>query len=723
MKIYSMTATFGKLEHETLTLQPGLNIIEAPNEWGKSTWCAFLVNMLYGIDTRARTTGAVIADKERYAPWSGAPMSGSIRLNWDGRDITIERRSTARIPFGEFKAYETDTGIEIPELNATNCGQQLLGVERSVFTRAGFLRFSDLPVTQDDSLRRRLNNLVTTGDENGAGDKLAQQLRDLKNKCRYNRSGLLPQAENEREQLRNQLDDLHSLNQQAEQIRIAQSQLEGYIEKLENHGDALRYAAAQENIRKVDEAVKAADAAKERLNAMLAVIDRLPSREAAEQNLHTSQQLQEQQRSLEMESAMLPPLPQTPAVPAHWQGTEPTEAVAAAMADLAENERLEHSRKKTGTLIGIFSVLAIAALAAAAVLCFGLNMIEPQLMLLVGGGVALCSLILIVVAIVRSGKFRKAQDILFDRHPGLTPNAWVAEASAYADAWYGYEVLRNNAQQLRSELESRVASVQQQMDALTDGMTMADSQRRWTQTIAAWDTLADARREASQTELHAKTLRSLIQPVQPPKFPDELTIGEAENAAALTEARIRQRQLHTKLGQCIGQAEAIGSESLLKARLDTLNRRITRLEDTYYALEMAQDSLREATMQLQRRFAPRIAKRAQTIFGKLTDGRYDKLILNQDLSLNTSAENEDTLRSAQWRSDGTADQLYLALRLAVAEELTPHAPLVLDDALVRFDDARLQKAMAILKEEAQERQVIVFTCHSREKLLEEKVCM
>ena len=45
-----MTATFGKLEHRTLTLQPGLNIIEAPNEWGKSTWCAFLENMLYGTD-------------------------------------------------------------------------------------------------------------------------------------------------------------------------------------------------------------------------------------------------------------------------------------------------------------------------------------------------------------------------------------------------------------------------------------------------------------------------------------------------------------------------------------------------------------------------------------------------------------------------------------------------------------------------------------------------
>ena len=64
MRIYKMTATFGKLEHDTLTLEPGLNIIEAPNEWGKTTWCTFLVTMLYGLDTRVKTRKTGLADKE-----------------------------------------------------------------------------------------------------------------------------------------------------------------------------------------------------------------------------------------------------------------------------------------------------------------------------------------------------------------------------------------------------------------------------------------------------------------------------------------------------------------------------------------------------------------------------------------------------------------------------------------------------------------------------------
>ena len=54
MKLISMTATFGCLAHETLTFSDGLTLIGAPNGRGKSTWCAFLRTMLYGLDTRQR---------------------------------------------------------------------------------------------------------------------------------------------------------------------------------------------------------------------------------------------------------------------------------------------------------------------------------------------------------------------------------------------------------------------------------------------------------------------------------------------------------------------------------------------------------------------------------------------------------------------------------------------------------------------------------------------
>ncbi len=714
MKIYSMTATFGKLEHETLTLKPGLNVIEAPNEWGKSTWCAFLVNMLYGLDTRAKTTKNLLADKDRYAPWSGAPMAGRIDLNWNGRDITIERRTRGRLVFGEFLAYETATGLEIPELNGTNCGSVLLGVERSVFTRAGFLKLTDLPVTQDEALRRRLNNLVTTGDESGAGDKLQQALKDLKNKCRYNRSGLLPQAEAQREQLTNQLSELVDLQQQSKNLRQRQKELEDRIDLLENHRAALRYEAAQADAEKVAQALKAQKEAAQVCDGLTKNCDGLPSAQAAEAAIRQGNQLRQQLSSIQLESQMLPPLPEEPERPAYLTTADPEELETAAQADLTALAALEAKKGRKNTLSLVVSILCILGLAAVAVARLVFHIDAPILFLAAG-----CALLVSIVgnaiySIVFTNRWRKQVQALYDRHPGRNAGLWLSDAADYAAAFRTYKEKLAEAKVLRGDLDTRQERLTQQIADFVQDETLTDAIDRWQQTLAAWNALADATRELRRCESHVQTLQSMARTAEPPRFPDTLTHTESETDAFLQSARFELRQLQLKLGQYQGRSEALGQEAVLRTQLRSVNQRITRLEDTYTALELAQKALSAATAELQRRFAPRISKRAQELFGKLTGGRYDRLTLSEDLSLNTSAQTEDTLRAAQWRSDGTVDQLYLALRLAVAEELTPDAPLILDDALVRFDETRLTAAMDILQETAQNKQVILFTCQARE---------
>ena len=54
MRIRKMTASFGRLNGETVAPGPGLNIIQAPNKGGKSTWAAFQRAMFYGVPTRER---------------------------------------------------------------------------------------------------------------------------------------------------------------------------------------------------------------------------------------------------------------------------------------------------------------------------------------------------------------------------------------------------------------------------------------------------------------------------------------------------------------------------------------------------------------------------------------------------------------------------------------------------------------------------------------------
>ena len=127
MKIKRMTASFGGLEGARLELGPGLNVIQAPNEGGKSTWAGFLKAMLYGIDTRDRDRKGYLADKNRYQPWSGAPMEGELVLTWHGRDITLRRGRQGNSPFGAFSAVYTGTEEPVPGLTATPAASSCWG--------------------------------------------------------------------------------------------------------------------------------------------------------------------------------------------------------------------------------------------------------------------------------------------------------------------------------------------------------------------------------------------------------------------------------------------------------------------------------------------------------------------------------------------------------------------------------------------------------------------
>ena len=704
MKIYSMTATFGKLENETLTLKPGLNIFHAPNEWGKSTWCAFLVSMLYGIETRVHSTKTAIADKERYAPWSGAPMAGRIDLNWNGRDITIERSSKGRSIFGVFRAYETASGLEVPELTAANCGQMLLGVEKSVFLRSGFIKLTDMPVTQDEALRRRLNAIVTTGDESGTADALAQKLKDLKNRCRLNKStGLLPQAETLQSQLQSKLMELTQLQEQSSQMEQRLEELDKHHKALLNHKAALQHAANKTYQEKLAAAETALSAAQAKEQQLAKDCENAPSADEAERQLLRLRQLRDQKDSLHMELQMLPSPPQLPQLHPVFQGVEPQQAIS--QAETAAKIYEEDSKKRPFPWYSILCfVLGVAAL------------LLPHWALKAVGIVLMAAGALIVRShLADKRRRRNTCHDLREQYRPFAPGQWVEAAQSSAKAQAAYTAALTQHERQRQELESRRITLQAQISAATGGRSLPECEQYYSNIRQQWSAYADAAKEVSRARDLVLALRSAHREAAAPEFPDTMTYTESETARLLSDCAYEQRQLQQQLGHCSGRMEALGSETALRQKLEAVTERISRLELTYDALEIAQTTLAQASAELQRRFAPRISKRAQELFGKLTGGRYTRLTLGEDLTVHAGTDTEATLHSALWRSEGTIDQLYLALRLAVAEELTPHAPLVLDDALVRFDDQRLTEALDVLTEEAESKQVILFTCQTREK--------
>jgi uncharacterized protein YhaN len=593
MRIIEMKATFGKLDGQTLRLEPGMNWIVAPNEWGKSTWCAFLTAMFYGIDTRQRTGKDTLADKERYAPWSGKPMEGMLRLEHQGVDITIFRKTKGRIPLGDFSAIETNTGIPIPELTSENCGQQLLGVERSVFYRCGFIRLSEMPVTQDEALRRRLNALVTTADESDAADQLAARLRELKNRCRYNRSGLIPQTGQRIEALRSELRQRQALDAQLSELLEQEQQAQTMLQELQLHSQWLDYYEGQN------------------------LDDQLSRSQKAEQvALYKVKQAKDR-----------------------CQTHLPRQELLARLS-------VPEGPQRSGKAGWIWTGLGILALMLAALLAYEKHWDYCAVAAGVGA-------VLTVIGIGMCRRFYR----------------WKKE-------------LRRLAQQ----------------------------RERWNQELSDWDELERWCSEVLRIRQYAKTLRSLTGQASMPEQEDPLELNRLQTDAQLEQTREKLGQYRQLRGECLGKMEGLHQEPVLQEQLHQASQRLKELERTYTALGYAQKALEEAMTQLQRRFAPKITRRAQQLLSQLTLGRYDRLTLTQELKVGALAADEVVQRGTQWRSDGTADQMYLALRIAVWEELMPCGPLILDDVLARFDEQRLNAASAVLKELSQQNQIIVFAC-------------
>ena len=198
MVIHKLTARFGCLEGDTLELHEGLNVINAPNESGKSTWCAFIRAMLYGIDSAERARKGSLPDKTRFAPWTGSPMSGTMEISHGGREITLARSTkAANAPMRVFSATYAGSADAVPGLDGSNAGEYLTGASREVFCSSAFIGQGAAAVTGSAELERRIAGVVSSGEEEVSAGEAAERLRAWLRKRRWNKRGAIPELERE----------------------------------------------------------------------------------------------------------------------------------------------------------------------------------------------------------------------------------------------------------------------------------------------------------------------------------------------------------------------------------------------------------------------------------------------------------------------------------------------------------------------------------------------
>ena len=734
MKIRTMTATFGKLQKQTLELKDGLNIIEAPNESGKSTWCAFLRSMLYGIDTKARDKKGVIAEKNLYQPWDGGTMEGSIQLNWNDRDITLRRISKGASPLSQFQAVYTGTEEPVPGLTSNSVGELLTGVGRDVFERSAFVGQNSVAVTGSAELERRISAIVSSGQEDVSYSETEQRLRDWKNRRYSNqKNGLIPKLQEEQTSLSALLARLDTAHQQESSALATIRELQQEQTELESQAAAHRAIADAEVRHRYETAKADVDRAQAELDSVLQEKQRrgqLPD-EAALRNMQGElsylNTLDSNIKQARREAEQAEPVPSQIEHPV-FAGMEPVAVKEQATADA--NAAKEFQENLRSALPVTSKLIVILTLLAAAIGIFLIAQFANSNPILFGILGVVCFFIIcttIVCGMVKHGRkmarIRQALELYGTRDPAeiiMQAKQYIADYEAAAQARTDAAVRAVTLERLEAEREELTERLLEQARSfapeVTDlyGVSAAVSLAL---NLGEKERAAALRLEGAQNVLRAVSAQGVPEAAEAPEQAPKL--NAAQVAARLQNVHSELSMQNKALAMAQGEIHTLGDRAALQARLDEVERQLAQRREEYEAILTAMEVLGEANTRLQERMSPALNKRAGELFHRLTGGVYDQVSLTREFEALAAKQGDVTPRKLLTLSKGTADQLYLAVRLAVCDLILPGAdpaPLVLDDALVHFDGERLALALDLLKELAKTRQILLFTCQNRERL-------
>lgn len=195
---------------------------------------------------------------------------------------------------------------------------------------------------------------------------------------------------------------------------------------------------------------------------------------------------------------------------------------------------------------------------------------------------------------------------------------------------------------------------------------------------------------------------------------DELAHADQELGAR----KDAMANLYEKRGQIVEAMRALGTDQeqreVIQQRQQLESELESALEDwatqvvISHCMERAQESYEEESQ-------PKMLELASQYIKQLTNGIYtfDMWGLQDGLALLN--ERGDRLSMSHW-SSGLADQVYLALRLALAKVFSFQVdalPIILDDILVRFDEDRQKSALKLLAELGKHQQIWLFTCQQQ----------
>lgn len=164
--------------------------------------------------------------------------------------------------------------------------------------------------------------------------------------------------------------------------------------------------------------------------------------------------------------------------------------------------------------------------------------------------------------------------------------------------------------------------------------------------------------------------------------------------------------------------------SEIDSDISKIKEEIAEYQEYYDCVDIAETIINEAFNEISQSFGPLLNSKTSEIFNSLTGGKYENVIISRNFDINVQKAEDVVSHEWKYLSNGTVDQAYFALRLAISDLLSHNRenitengiplPLLLDDVFVQYDEGRAEQALKFLIDYSQKNntkaQIIMFTC-------------
>lgn len=191
-----------------------------------------------------------------------------------------------------------------------------------------------------------------------------------------------------------------------------------------------------------------------------------------------------------------------------------------------------------------------------------------------------------------------------------------------------------------------------------------------------------------------------------------------ENVKLITQQIAAKKELSARLEEKIkGLTLSVRPMVDIDEEIDRKTKLKKHYEEKLEALELARNTIERISREIHKDFAPKLNKKVGEIISNVTQGRYRDVKVTEELNIMVVDPISKKLVDIESLSGGTIDQLFFATRFGIIDIIKgdKRLPLILDDCFIQYDNDRLKNILKFLAKESLNRQIILFTCHTREK--------